>query len=320
MKYTEGEFNEKPVIIIDEKPEFIPGQGEGETPTIIIEDDDNDNTAPTPTPRRRWPWIAVAAIISLLACLLAVGGYWYYRRYVNIGVPVSVTSEENIEKLKTPATHVKPEVVMTTDSILGVALNFYELRGLKAEISFIEPDTTDTEVYLYSRCSDFTSYDKSVNHYIGSLVMNGKQIESDQSRLGYCAMANDNIVIGISRNEKVLDYCVEQGGSFFRQFILVSNGVLPSRFYLHGKVERRALGRMGDKLYYIESRNAEAMWAFADAIREYGFIDAIYITGGNDYSFYRDSDGQHHTIGDVTRKEEKHKDESIIPWLIFKKR
>lgn len=320
MKFTEDEMNEKPVIIIEETPDYIPGQDEGETPTITIENDDDDDDTITPTPRRRWPWVLGAVIISLLTCLLAIGGYRYYRNYINIGISVSVTSEENIAKLNTPATRIKPEVVITTDTILDVALNLYELRGLKAEISFTEPDTTDREVYLYSRCSDFTSYDKATNHYIGSLVINGKQIESDQNRLGYCAMANDNIVIGIARDEKVLDYCIEHRGSFFRQFILVSNGVLPSRFFLHGKVERRALGRIGDKLYYIESHNPEAMWSFADALREYGFIDAIYITGGNDYSFYRDAQGHHHDIGDSTRKHEKHKGEGIIPWVVFKKR
>jgi len=322
MKYTEEEMNEKPIIIIDEKPEFIPGQGEGETPTIIIENDDEDNSviATSLKPRRRWPWIIGSAIISILLCLLVVGGYWCYSRYINIGVPVSVKSEENIEKLKATAAKVKPEVMMTIDSILGVGLNFYELRGLKAEISFEEPDTLDTDVYLYSRSCDFTSYDPKTNHYIGSLVEKGKELSSDVTRLGYCAMANDNVVIGVARDEKVKDYCIEQGGSFFRQFILVSNGVLPSRFYLHGKVERRAIGRIGEKLYYIESRNAEALWAFADALREYGFIDAIYITGGNDYCFYRDAEGAHHNIGDITKKDEKHKGEVLVPWLVFRKR
>ena len=104
-------------------------------------------------------------------------------------------------------------------------------------------------------------------------------MQSDNTRLGYCAMANDNIVIGIARSEKVKEYVEENDGSFFRQFILVSNGVLPKKFYLHGKVERRGLGRIGDNLYYIESKHAETMWDFADALREYGFIDAIYITG-----------------------------------------
>ena len=70
--------------------------------------------------------------------------------------------------------------------------------------------------------------------------------ESDVSRLGYCAMANGNIVLGISRSDKVKNYVEERGGSFFRQFILVSDGVLPVKFHLHGKVERRALARTSD--------------------------------------------------------------------------
>ena len=321
MKYTEEETNEKPVIIIDEKPEFVAGQDEGETPIIIIETDGGKDTEqPMPQPRRRWPWIASTAAITALICIAAVGSYWYYRHYINIGVPVSVTSEQNIEKLKQTAPAEAPEVIMTTDSILGVGMNLYELRGLKGEISFQQPDTTDTDVYLYSRCSDFTSYDPATNQFIGSLVQNGRELQSDVSRLGYCAMAGDNIVIGIARDEKVKDYCIEQGGSFFRQFILVSNGVLPSRYFLHGKVERRALGRMGNKLYYIESRSKEALWAFSDAIREYGFIDAIYITGGTDYCFYRDAEGRPHDIGDISKRDEKHKGAGIVPWLVLRKR
>lgn len=328
MKYTEDHMNEKPIFVIEEKPDVIEGQTEGETPVITIEE------APSDSPRgelinverervnnpRRWLWFVGGLLLSALLCVAAVMGWRYYRTYINIGVPVSVTSAQNIEKLQKIVKKEIPEVVMTSDSILGVALNFYEIKGLKAEIAFTEPDTTDTDVFLYSRCADQTSYDPKTNHYLGSLVANGKEIEADVSRLGYCAMTNDNIVIGIARNEDVKDYVLEQGGSFFRQFILVSDGELPSRFHLHGKVERRGLGRIGDKLFYIETRHKETMWDFADALREYGFIDAIYITGGTDYCFYRTADGISHKIGDDTKDEDKHKGEGIVPWLVFKKR
>ena len=307
-------MSEKPVITIEEVSDVTKEQREGEIPIITIENDDT-----TSTPRRRMPWIIGTAVVTALLCGIAVGCYKYYRTYINIGIPVSVTSEQNIAKLQKAVANQTPEVVMTSDSVLGVALNFYELNGLKAEISFTEPDTIDTDVYLYSRCADHTSYDPKVNHYLGSLVVNGKEMEDDVSRLGYCAMANDNIVIGVARDEDVKDYVQEQGGSFFRQFILVSNGVLPSRFHLHGKVERRGLGRIGEKLYYIETRHKETMWDFADALREYGFIDAIYITGGTDYCFYRTANGIAHSIGDSTKYEEKHKGKGIIPWLIFRK-
>ena len=150
--------------------------------------------------------------------------------------------------------------------------------------------------------------------------MQGRELSTDNSRLGYCAMANGNVVIGISRSDKVKDYAMEQGGSFFRQFILVSNGALPSKFHLHGKVERRALARMSDdRLFYIESRHPETMWDFADALREYGFADAIYITGGKCHSFYRTSDGKPHSIGDKNQRPHPEY-KKTVPWLVFKAR
>ena len=327
MNKIQDNINEKPIIIIDEKPEDITNQQEGEEPVMIIENDNNNvvdspmlNIAPTS--RKKGLSIAVTALIFLITLIVLALGYKYYRTYINIGVPVSVKSAENIAKLQLQKSSpiVKPEVIMTSDSILGVGMNLYELCGLKAEISFTQPDTTQQDVYLYSRCSDFTSYDPQENHYIGSLVVQGKELSSDVSRLGYCAMANNNIVIGVARDEKVKDYCIEHGGSFFRQFILVSNGVLPSKFYLHGKVERRAIGRISNKLYYIETHNKEALWAFADALREYGFTDAIYITGGTDYCFYRSADGKAHHIGDLAKKDKPHKGKGIVPWLVFKKK
>ena len=131
-------------------------------------------------------------------------------------------------------------------------------------------------------------------------------------------MLDNNSVIGISRSEKVKNYVQQRGGSFFRQFILVSDGTIPGRFYLHGKVERRAIGRIDDQLYYIATRHKETLWDFADALREYGFIDAIYITGGSDYSYYRDKNGERHDIGNLADYPHK-KWQGVIPWLVFRK-
>ena len=149
--------------------------------------------------------------------------------------------------------------------------------------------------------------------------MDGQEVKTvDGKRLGYFAGADGNYVIGIGRDEDVKEYVKGHQGCFFRQFILLSAGVLPRQFYLHGKVERRGIGRMpDDKLYYIETRHAETMWDFADALREYGFVDAIYITGGYDYGFYRTADGERHHIGDPERY--PHKYPGQIPWLVFRK-
>lgn len=310
--------NEKPVIIIEEKPEVIPGQGEGEVPTIIVERDEkggNDNTRQKPV--RRLPWVIGSGLLSVLLCLVVFAGWRYYRSYINIGIPVSVSSRENIEKLQlTTLEEIEPEIVKTSDSILGVALNFYEIRGLRAEVTMQEPDTADTDVYLYSRCSDYHP-DFSI---IGSLVIDGEEKETvGGTRLGYFAAADNNFVIGIARDEDVKEYVKERGGSFFRQFILLSAGVMPRQYYLHGKVERRGIGRMPNgSLYYLETRHKETMWDFADALREYGFVDAIYITGGKDYCFYRTVDGVRHDISNPSIY--PHKYPGQIPWLVFRKK
>lgn len=291
-----------------------------EVPIIIIERDEQPQPKEVvtkvvaPSKKRKWlkRFLALVAIGCLMVAILA--GYYFWNYYYNIGVSVSVTPEQNIEKLQKPVKQEAPEVVMTNDSILGVAMNFYAIHGLKASIQFEEPDTADTSVYLYCRSADH----KADNTYIGSLVVNGEELQSDTHRLGYMAMLGNNSVIGISRSEKVKDFVQERGGCFFRQFILVSNGDIPGRFFLHGKVERRAIGRIDDQLYYIATRHKETLWDFADALREYGFIDAIYITGGADYVFYRDKDGYRHDIGDsIDYPHTKWKD--VIPWLVFKK-
>ena len=290
-----------------------------EVPIIIIERDEQPQSKEivtkvvAPSKKQKWlkRFLAFAAVGSMIVA--AIAGYYFWNYYYNIGVSVSVSPEQNIEKLKMPVKKEIPEVVMTCDSILGVAMDFYAIHGLKASIEFEEPDTADTSVFLYSRCADHTADGR----YLGSLVAEGKEYQSDQTRLGYMAMADGNMVIGISRSEKVKDYVLERGGSFFRQFILVSNGTIPSRFFLHGKVERRAIGRIDNQLYYIATRYKETLWDFADALREYGFIDAIYITGGADYIFYRNKGGVKHDIGDSANYPHT-KWNGIIPWLVFR--
>ena len=290
-----------------------------EVPIIIIERDEQPQSKEIVTkvvaPSRKQKWLKRLLALVAVGCLMlaVLTAYYFWNYYYNIGISVSVTPEQNIEKLQQPVKQEAPEVVMTSDSILGVAMDFYAIHGLKASIEFEEPDTADTSVYLYCRSADF----KADSTYIGSLVANGKEYQSDKSRLGYMAMLGGNSVIGISRSEKVKDYVEERGGYFFRQFILVSDGAIPSRFFLHGKVERRAIGRIYDQLYFIATRHKETLWDFADALREYGFIDAIYITGGADYVFYRSKDGVRHDIGD-TADYPHEKWKGIIPWLVFK--
>ena len=197
-----------------------------------------------------------------------------------------------------------------------MALDIYELHNVQAEVSLQEPDTADQSVLLYTRTADYTSTGK----YIGSLVIDGEQKRSDVSRLGYCAIAKGNMVIGISRFDDMREHIVERDGSYFRQFVLVSNGELPQCFFLHGKVERKALARTADdRLCIIATRHPETLWDFADALREYGYVDAIYLTGGNESGFYRAPNGTAY-FTDKAAKYRTVKHHGVAPWLVFRTR
>ena len=84
------------------------------------------------------------------------------------------------------------------------------------------------------------------------------------------------------------------------------------------KAKCRAIGRIDNQLYYIATRLKETLWDFADALREYDFIDAIYITGGTDFCNYRDKAGIRYNIGDTSDYPHT-KWKGIVPWLVFRK-
>lgn len=324
MRPTEDKnIHEIPNFMVEDSDNNVSSQDMHEKPIITIEyEDDVANNSSVTIQRKRsrlqtWKvcvlWF-VSTVLLVFGCYICIRLYNYYY---NIGVSISVSPKDNIQKLENmKAQQGSSEIVMKTDSVLGVALNIYEMHNVKAELTLVEPDTIDHSVLMYTRTADYTS----TGEYIGSLVIDGEEKQSDVSRLGYCAMEGGNIVIGISRFDDMKKHVIDHDGSYFRQFMLVSNGELPQRFFLHGKVERKALARTADdRICIVETRYPETLWSFADALREYGYVDAIYLTGGNESGFYRAPDGTAY----FTEKAQQYrtdKHHGVAPWLVLRKK
>ena len=132
---------------------------------------------------------------------------------------------------------------------------------------------------------------------IGDFIVDGDVLEKSNWRAGFMAVVDGNAQIGVDRNNKIFNYVQENGGSMFRQMALVSAGTIcDEQFILKGKVTRCAYARnrAGD-MFFIETVNPETLYGFADALIEYGFTDAIYVTGGSQPDlFYRTKDGTAH--------------------------
>ena len=108
------------------------------------------------------------------------------------------------------------------------------------------------------------------------------------------AIIDGNAQIGVDRNQKIFNHVLENNGSMFRQLTLVSAGTrCDKQFILKGKVTRCAYARnRAEELFFIETVAPETLYGFADALIEYGFVDAVYITGGPQPDlFHRAADG-----------------------------
>lgn len=258
-----------------------------------------------------WQRAALAVIILLLLAILAWLGWGYYQHHrwaVNFEYPVSRSSAQIITDLnKTGQIKGDSVHVFTADSIDGVTMRFYNLAGLKASMSREKPADSDSSVVLVTQGWDYYFDDAKQYHFLGDFVYNGKMLAQGTGKAGFVAVTTKGWQMGISQEDSVRDYIISQGASMFRQFALVSAGqICLKQFALKGKVHRRALARKpGDvTAYYVETVNKESLYDFAEALADYGFIDAVYLTGADGTEpVYRDADGILH--GDLnvwTRK------------------
>lgn len=250
------------------------------------ENNGNDNHS------RRWKIAAIFFATVLLAlCTFFIGKHIYYNNQFSRSRPDS----EVLSQLATEMSG-KAGVTMTLDEAMGVKMKIYTLEGLKAHFADTVPDYSDSTIFLITRSSDYR-IKNGEKQIIGDFIKEGVCLSESPWRAGFMVIKDGNAQIGISRSKKIRKEMIENKGSMFRQMALVSAGTrCDKQFILKGKVMRCAYARdIEGNLYFIETVEPETLYGFADALIEYGFIDAIYVTGGSQPDlFYRQPDGTLH--------------------------
>ena len=238
---------------------------------------------------RKWKLVAILSA----AGLFLLGGFFLGKHiYYNNQFNRSRADSEIIAQLSSPMPG-KPGISLEQHEVMGVKMRIYNLSGLKAHFADTVPDYNDSSVYFITRSSDYRIKNDQ-KQIIGDYIDNGEVVSESLWRAGFMAIVDGNAQIGISRSPKIRKYIVEHSGSMFRQMALVSAGTrCDEQFILKGKVTRCAYARDIDgNLYFVETTEPETLYGFADALIEYGFADAIYITGGHQPErFYRDTEG-----------------------------
>ena len=219
--------------------------------------------------------------IGLLLCIIvvcwfvAVAVRKYYRNQQEL------KGLEEIVRQDVPLYLAKSQLTYTFDAgdLNDVPLHIYSVDNVAATLTMDETaidSLSQADLVVAVLATDIR---KDNLLPVGDFVVNGQRLSRGKSRLGYCAILQGQISIGVSEDDAVMDYCLQQGGSFFREYPLVMHGEICQN-NVRGKKIRRALVKQSNDIYVIESENRESLYDFSEALKDLGVETALNLPGG----------------------------------------
>ena len=246
---------------------------------IMVQYSDNEIQVLGSTSKRsskKWMWLLPLLVVGISWALL-----------VTLGKEETVDVKHFKTELKAPSPR-QPEPEMTsgveyeTQVVNDVWLNVYKILDMHAELSLDVSGYTDSTECIILQAADIR---KDNRKFVGDFVLNGEKLSSGKVKKGYCAIVDGKVTIGMSADDDVMNHCMANGGSFFRQYPLVVDGVMqPSN--VKGKSIRRALAQNDDGLYIVMTDERESVHNFSEALVDMGMKDAISLVGGNKAYMY----------------------------------
>lgn len=236
--------------------------------------------------RHRWPWYGWVAVGMAVAALIAVA-VWLLQ------------TSGNGEKVVEPQEAValpQDKYLQVMDTVVdGVPLTLYVPMNMNASLMVGMPDATDTTLVLAVMAADVRADNGGI---VGDFVLDGRVLARGERKEGFCAMVGCEFMLGTSGGDKYLEMAKEQGGSFFRQYVLVARGeAIPPK--PKGRNHRRALCLRGGEVVVAESVDRETYADFADALAALGADDAISLVGSEALLMYYPEGALLHTVGDL---------------------
>lgn len=147
---------------------------------------------------------------------------------------------------------------------------------------------------------------------VGAFVLGGEPLAWGKSKKGYCAIIEGQITIGMADNSPLFEEATECGGYFFRQYPIVSNGVMVENAP-RGKSIRKALCERDGEIFVAMTTTPESFHDFAQALADFGVRNAIYLVGSTSYGYWRDADGEKHNI--YTPSSRTYTYENYLQWV-----
>lgn len=174
-------------------------------------------------------------------------------------------------------------------------------------------DKSDKRVIYAAQAADVRADNGGI---VGAFVLKGVPRAWGLSKRGFCASINGVVTVGVAENSPLFEQATEQGGYFFRQYPLVSNGEIVEN-ELKGKSIRRAICDRRGEIFMVETGTIESLHDFSQALVDLGVDHSVYLVGSVAYGWAVDDVGAVHEFGEdnyYTGRYKMPKNTSYIVW------
>ena len=184
---------------------------------------------------------------------------------------------------------ITDKCVITKDTTINdIPMRLYVPLNMtpRLEVGYKCIDDTTNNMLLW-QAADIRADNQKI---VGAFVLRGKPLSWGLSKKGYCGIIGDQVTIGVADNSPLFEQATEEGGYFFRQYPLVSNGMLVEN-ELKSQSTRRGLCELEGKVVVVETFTPESLHDFSQALVDLGTTNAIYLVGSSAIGWHRNIDG-----------------------------
>ena len=247
---------------------------------------------PSSSPKRKWGWIILAAalMIGVIASIIA------FSRTSSQEEEVGVFEKAAHQ----PIPHPLRGWIQSLDSITDICVVTKDTTVNDIPMRLYVPLNMTPRLEVGYKCIDDTTHNMLLwqaadvradnQKIVGAFVLRGKPLSWGLSKKGFCGIIGDQVTIGVADNSPLFEQATEVGGYFFRQYPLVSNGVLVEN-ELKSQSTRRGLCELEGKVVVVETFTPESLHDFSQALVDLGTTNAIYLVGSSAIGWHRTLDG-----------------------------
>lgn len=245
----------------------------------------------SPAPKRKWGWIILAAalVIGVVASIIA---FSCARSQEEEGVFEKSAQQVIPHPLRgwmQSLDSITDICVITKDTTINdIPMRLYVPLNMtpRLEVGYKCIDDTTNNMLLF-QAADVRADNKKI---VGAFVLRGKPLSWGLSKKGYCGIIGDQVTIGVADNSPLFEQATEVGGYFFRQYPLVSDGMLVEN-ELKSQSTRRGLCELEGRVVVAETFTPESLHDFSQALVDLGTTNAIYLVGSSAIGWHRTMDG-----------------------------